>query len=232
MSLNASKFAFISFHFLFRIEPFQWVAGEKNKKNRFLAPARAAGCGPMFQTATASCLPPDHPASKKEIPAFGTNSEHSLFCQGNSRRSRISYGVGVLASPSWLGRGGTASPPSSRPLLLVPGDAIQGAVGRPATPESPRRDSPSRDGVCQPPRPGLLATTIPLNAPCSDCRGLFRKTCAGLRNNWGIVGDIAGQGRSRWLLASVRSVSRCRERGWRGHQTLQLARGFERRCRT
>jgi hypothetical protein len=32
MSLSASKFAFISFHFLFRIEPFQWVAREKNKK--------------------------------------------------------------------------------------------------------------------------------------------------------------------------------------------------------
>jgi hypothetical protein len=31
-SLNASKLAFISFHFLFRVEPFQWVAREKNKK--------------------------------------------------------------------------------------------------------------------------------------------------------------------------------------------------------
>jgi hypothetical protein len=32
MSLNASKFAIISFHFLFRIELFQRVAREKNKK--------------------------------------------------------------------------------------------------------------------------------------------------------------------------------------------------------
>jgi hypothetical protein len=32
MSLNASKFAFIYFHFLFRIELFQRVAREKIKK--------------------------------------------------------------------------------------------------------------------------------------------------------------------------------------------------------
>jgi hypothetical protein len=32
MKVKTSKIAFISFHFLFRIETFQWVMGEKNKK--------------------------------------------------------------------------------------------------------------------------------------------------------------------------------------------------------
>jgi hypothetical protein len=34
MKANESKKAFISFHLFFRIEPFQWVAGEKMKKSR------------------------------------------------------------------------------------------------------------------------------------------------------------------------------------------------------
>jgi hypothetical protein len=41
MSLNASKFAFIYFHFLFRIEPFQWVAREKIKKSLLRAGSRS-----------------------------------------------------------------------------------------------------------------------------------------------------------------------------------------------
>jgi hypothetical protein len=32
MKIKTSKIAFISFHFLFRIENFQWVTGEERKK--------------------------------------------------------------------------------------------------------------------------------------------------------------------------------------------------------
>jgi hypothetical protein len=50
MKGNERKCAFISFHFLFGIEPFQWVAGDSNEKNLFALGSRL-DCARRPQTA-------------------------------------------------------------------------------------------------------------------------------------------------------------------------------------
>jgi hypothetical protein len=75
MSLNASKLAFISFHFLFRIEPFQWVAREKNKKIASSPGSRGRLWAKISNNHGFSSSRPSTGA-REEIPSVGIHSAY------------------------------------------------------------------------------------------------------------------------------------------------------------